>query len=111
MGHLSTSMWVKVHNNENPFTGLEFTIFTIYMYDKSVTKMFEKVKIWKGPAGLELVTYKFVTNGLTNWAMLLDNNFWLENIKTCKIILYFIAYFDQKCHNMGVSHTTLLMNY
>lgn len=45
MGHLSTLMWVKVHNNENPFTGLEFTIFTIYMYDKSVTKMFEKVKI------------------------------------------------------------------
>lgn len=82
------------------------------MYDKSVLKMFfEKVKIWKGPAGLELVTYKFVTNGLTNWAMLLDNNFWLENINTCKIILYFIAYFDQKCHNMGVSHTTLLMKY
>lgn len=46
MGHLSTLMWVKVHNNENPFTGLEFTIFTIYMYDKSVSKMFfEKVKI------------------------------------------------------------------
>lgn len=46
MEHLSTLMWVKVHNNENTFTGLEFTIFTIYMYDKSVTKMFfEKVKI------------------------------------------------------------------
>lgn len=46
MGHLSTLMWVEVHNNENTFTGLEFTIFTIYMYDKSVSKMFfEKVKI------------------------------------------------------------------
>lgn len=79
------------------------------MYDKNVSKMFEKVKILKGPAGFKLVTYKFVTNGLTNWATLLDNIFWLENIN--KIILYFIAYFDRKCHNMGVSHTTLLMNY
>lgn len=64
MGHLSTLMWVKVHNNNNPFTGLEFTIFTI-LY-KCMTKMFEEVKILKGPARFKLVTYKFVTNGLTN---------------------------------------------
>lgn len=40
MGHLSTLTWMKVHNTKNPFTGLEFTIFTI-LY-KCMTKMFQK---------------------------------------------------------------------
>lgn len=43
MGHLWILIWIKVHNNQNTFTCLEFKNFTIF--DQKT--MFEKF-FWKG---------------------------------------------------------------
>lgn len=42
----------------------------------------------------ELMTYRLVDHTFIHCAMLIDNNFGVENIY--KIILYFIVYFDGK---------------
>lgn len=54
-------------------------------------KIFGKVKIVK--AGLKLITYMFVVNALTHCAMRLGINIGKDRI--CKIVLYFIVYFDR----------------
>lgn len=48
----------------------------------------------KASAGLELMPYRFVVNALTNYAMLLRNEFRKENIY--KTMFDFIVYFVQK---------------
>lgn len=63
MGHLSTLMWRKVHENQNMFTVLE-------------SKSFVKVKFIKAPAvGFEHMTNRFVANTLTHRNTMLGKNF------------------------------------
>lgn len=92
MRHLSILMWIKVHYNQNTFTGFEFSNF-ITVIQKNFLKLFGKVKILKSQAGFELMTYRFVVNPLTHCTMLLGDNFGKETID--KITLDFIVYVDK----------------
>lgn len=45
------------------------------------------------------MTYRFVSNSLSNFATVLVKNFWKENIH--KIMIYFIDYFDKNKSQYG----------
>lgn len=57
-------------------------------------RSFERMECIKASAGLELMSYRFVVNALTNYAMLLRNEFRKENIY--KTMFDFIVYFVRK---------------
>lgn len=71
----------------------EFANFTIFEPKKGVLKIFEQVKIVKASAGFEHMTYRFVVQVLTHWALLLDNDFEKEQIYK---IIDFIDHFKRK---------------
>lgn len=67
-----------------------------------------KGKKYKSPSRIHIMTYRFAVNVLTNCAMLLGNNFRKEKSYNIIHVLDFVVYFDQKCYNMKVSHSTLI---
>lgn len=50
-------MWIKVDYNQNIFISLEFLTFTIFYPQKIRFKHFWMRKIFKSPAGFELMTW------------------------------------------------------
>lgn len=59
LGHLPVLMWIKVHYNQNTFTGLKLKIDLNFFWI---------VKITKGRAVFNLLTYRFVVNAQTHCA-------------------------------------------
>lgn len=68
MGHLSLLMWIKLHHNQNTFTGVENSNFTT-VEQKLRFEFFWKGKNFKKPQLSELMTYIFVVIALTHCAM------------------------------------------
>lgn len=71
IGHLSISMWIKLHYYPNDFT--------TYIPKNIFFTFFVKVNFIKAPAGFVLMSYRFVVNALPLYATLLGNNFGKEN--------------------------------
>lgn len=46
-------VWIKVHYNDNNFTGKEFSSFTIFNPKKYIVKIFGKVKNVKNLNGIQ----------------------------------------------------------
>lgn len=68
--HLSIFMLIKVHNNQNTFTLLEFSNFKYLAGKNLFLKLFGKVTIIKAPAGFKLMTYRLLLYALSLCATL-----------------------------------------
>lgn len=91
MGHLSILMWTKEKKYQYTLTDLEFSNFTIFNQEISFQFFFRKLKLIKAPAVIELMTYRFVVNAITNCAKLLSNNFGKGNIHKINILDFIVS--------------------
>lgn len=81
MGHLFNVD--KLHYNQNTFTGLERSNFTIFLPQKMFQKHLRKLKIIKAQAVLELVV-----NALTHRPTLLGKNIRKKKIQSNPIVYW-----------------------